>query len=209
MAERRLFDISRVVREDTAVWPGDTAFTRRWVMRIDRGDSCNVSTVSHTVHCGTHADAPFHFDPEGATIDQVDLSRYVGPCRVITAKSRDALRPADLSGLDLRAEQRLLVRGPDLLRDDEWRNDFFHCSLEAAELVARSGLLLLGVDSPSIDVMTSKELLAHKALTASNVAILESLDLASVPDGRYELIALPLKMAGGDGSLVRAVLREL
>jgi arylformamidase len=209
VVERRIYDISRAVREDTAVWPGDTGFSRRWVMRIDRGDSCNVSTVTHTVHCGTHADAPFHFDSSGPTIDQVDLARYVGPCRVITAKSKDALRPADLAGLDLAAEQRLLVRGPDRLRDDEWRDEFFHCTVDAAEFVARSGLLLLGLDSPSIDVMTSKELLAHKALTRSGVAILESLDLSIVPDGRYELIALPLKMPGGDGSLVRAVLRAL
>jgi arylformamidase len=209
MADRRIHDISRAVRESTAVWPGDTPFTRKWVMRIDQGDSCNVSTVTHSVHCGTHADAPFHFDPKGIPIDQVDLSKYVGPCVVMTAKSRDCLRPADLAGLDLRATERLLVRGPDVLRDDQWKNDFFYCSVEAAALVARSGLKLLGLDSPSMDFMTSKELEAHKTLVAGGVAILESLDLSAVQDGRYELIALPLKMSGGDGSLVRAVLREL
>jgi len=209
VADRRLWDISRAVREDTAVWPGDTPFSRRWVMRIDQGDSCNVSTVTHSVHCGTHADAPFHFDPKGVPIDQVEIGRYVGPCVVMTAKSRDCLRPEDLAGVDLRAAERLLVRGPDRLRDDQWKDDFFYCSVEAARHVAKSGLRLLGLDSPSMDFMTSKELEAHKTLVAGGVAILESLDLSAVPDGRYELIALPLKMAGGDGSLVRAVLREL
>jgi arylformamidase len=208
VAERRLYDISRAVREDTAVWPGDTPFSRQWVMRIDRGDSCNVSTVTHSVHCGTHADAPFHFDSQGAPIDRVDLSKYVGRCRVMTAKSRDSLKVSDLEGLDLRAEERLLVRGPVSLRDDQWKDDFFHCSLEAAQHVARSGLVLLGLDTPSMDHMSSKELAAHKALVAGGVAILESLDLSAVRDGRYELIALPLRIVGGDGSLVRAVLRE-
>lgn len=209
MAERRLYDISRAIREDTAVWPGDTPFSRRWVMRMDEGDSCNVSTVTHSVHCGTHADAPLHFDQKGVPIDRVDLSKYVGKCLVLTAKSRDSLKVSDLVGVDLAAEERLLIRGPDKLRDDQWKDDFFHCSLEAAQFAAKSGLKLLGLDSPSMDVMTSKELAAHKALVAGGVAILESLDLSGVRDGRYELIALPLRMIGGDGSLVRAVLRDL
>jgi len=207
--DRRLWDISRAVGESTAVWPGDTPFSRRWVMRIEDGCSCNVSTVTHSVHCGTHADAPFHFDAKGITIDQVDLTRYVGPCVVMTAKSRDCLRPSDLAGLDLAAAERLLVRGPDRLRDDQWKDDFFYCSVEAAHVIAKSGLRLLGLDSPSMDFMSSKELDAHKTLVAGGVAILESLDLSKVKDGRYELIALPLKMTGGDGSLVRAVLREV
>ncbi len=209
MAERRIWDISRTVDETTAVWPGDTPFSRRWVMRIDSGCSCNVSTVTHTVHCGTHADAPLHFVAGAPAIDQVNLANYVGPCRVLTAQSRDCLRPADLAGLDLRAEERLLVRGPVALRDDEWRDDFFHCSVEAAQLVARGGLKLLGLDTPSMDFMSSKELDAHKALVSGGVAILENLDLSLVPDGRYEIIALPLKIAGSDGSLVRAILRDL
>jgi arylformamidase len=209
VADRRIHDISRAVREGIAVWPGDTPFSRQWVMRIDEGHSCNVSTVTHSVHCGTHADAPFHFDAKGIPIDEVELSHYVGPCVVMTAKSRDCLKPSDLAGLDLAAVERLLVRGPDKLRDDQWKDDFFYCSVEAARLAARSGLKLLGLDSPSMDFMTSKELEAHKTLLAGGVAILESLDLSGVKDGRYELIALPLKMTGGDGSLVRAVLQEL
>jgi arylformamidase len=209
VAERRIWDVSRAIGEVTAVFPGDTPFSRRWVMRMDRGDSCNVSSVTHSVHCGTHADAPLHFDRAGVPMDRVDLGNYVGPCRVLTARSRDALRVADLEGIDLAAEQRLLVRGPDRLKDDQWKDDFFHCSIEAAGLVAASGLRLLGLDTPSMDEMTSKELLAHKTLVAGGVAILESLDLSAVPDGRYELIALPLRIVGSDGSPVRAILREL
>ncbi len=209
MGERRIWDISRTVDESTAVWPGDTAFSRKWVMRIDGGCSCNVSTVTHTVHCGTHADAPLHFVDGAAGIDAVDLRKYLGPCRVLTAKSADCLRVTDLAGLDLAKEERLLVRGPDALRDDEWRDEFFHCSVDAARHAATHGLRLLGLDTPSMDFMTSRELEAHKALIAGGVAILENLDLSAVPDGRYELIALPLRIRGADASLVRAVLREI
>lgn len=206
---RRLFDVSRSVDERTAVWPGDTVFSRRAVMRIADGCSCNVSTITLSLHTGTHADAPSHYVEGAAAAHEVDLAKYVGPCRVLTPRSRDALRPEDVAGLDLRAEERLLVRSPVPLRDDEWRNDFFHCSPEAAALFAAAGLKLLGLETPSMDHMTSKELKAHKTLHGAGVAILESLDLSAVADGRYELLALPLKLVGADAAPVRAVLREL
>src|SRR5262249_5242241 len=113
--DRRIWDISRAVGESTAVWPGDTPFTRRWVMRIEDGCSCNLPPVPLSVLCGTPADAPFHFQRDGFPIDQVDLGKYVGPCLVMPANSRDCLRPADLAGVDLKAAERLLVRGPDRL----------------------------------------------------------------------------------------------
>jgi arylformamidase len=209
VTERRIIDVSRAIDERTAVWPGDTTFTRRSVMSIAEGCSCNVSTVTLSLHTGTHADAPSHYLPQAPAAHEVVLAKYVGPCRVLTPKSIDALRPADLAGLDLAAEERLLVRHPVPLRDDEWRNDFFYCSPEAAELLAGAGAKLLGLESPSMDPMTSKELRAHKTLHRAGVAILESLDLSAAPDGRYELIALPLKLIGADASPVRAVLRTL
>ena len=128
----------------------------------------------------------------------------------MTAKSRDCLKPADLAGVDLarsRAPARPRARTGSATTSGRTTSSTARSRRRA--LVAKSGLKLLGLDSPSMDFMTSKELEAHKTLVAGGVAILESLDLSAVPDGRYELIALPLKMTGGDGSLVRAVLREL
>jgi arylformamidase len=206
---RRLYDISRAVDERTAVWPGDTRFSRRAVMRIADGCSCNVSTVTLSLHTGTHADAPSHYIEGAPAAHEVDLAKYVGPCRVLTPKSKDRLNLEDLAGLDLRVEERLLVRSPAPLRDDEWRDDFFHCSAEAAERCAAVPLKLLGLESPSMDFMTSKELRAHKTLHRAGVAILESLDLSAVTDGRYELLAVPLKIVDADAAPVRAVLREL
>ncbi len=204
-----IIDVSRGLDEKTAVWPGDTTFSRRAVMSIAEGCSCNVSTITMSLHTGTHADAPSHYLPDAPSADQVNLDRYIGPCRVLTPRSVDCLRPADLAGLDLAKEERLLVRHPSPLRDDEWRNDFFYCSPEAAEMLAAVPIKLLGFESPSMDPMTSKELRAHKTLHRAGVAILESLDLSLAPDGRYELIALPLKLIGADAAPVRAVLRAL
>ena len=209
MADRRIWDVSRPIGESTAVFPGDTTFSRRWVMRLEDGCSCNVSTITTTVHVATHADAPLHFVKDGLPIDRVDLGPYLGPCRVISAQRADALRPEDLAGLDLRREERILVRAPQALRHDEWRTDFLHCSIDAAHALVQGGARLLGLDTPSMDHSTSKELAAHKVLAAGGVALLESLDLSAVPDGRYELIALPLRIAGSDASPVRAVLRSL
>jgi arylformamidase len=209
MSGKRIFDVSRGIDERTAVWPGDTTFSRRAVMTIAGGCSCNVSTITMSLHTGTHADAPSHYLEGAPAAHQVDLAKYVGPCRVMTPTSRDGLRPVDVAGLDLAREERLLFRHPAPLRDDEWRDDFFYCSPEAAELFAAVPLKLLGLESPSMDPMTSKELRAHKTLHRAGVAILESLDLSLVPDGRYELIALPLKLLGADAAPVRAVLREL
>ena len=144
-----------------------------------------------------------------ADIDQVPLEKYIGRCRVVHAKHRDAIRLDDLDGLDLAAEQRLLFRTVAAPADDVWDNGFTYVSAEVARKAAADGLTLIGIDTPSMDPMTSKTLDAHKALFEGGVAILESIDLSNVDEGVYELIALPLKIGGGDSSPVRAILRTL
>ncbi len=209
MPDRPLIDISRPISESIAVWPGDTRFSRRTVMAIPDGCPCNVSTFTLSAHTGAHADAPSHFIHDAAAIDQVDLGAYVGRCRVIEVRDPVAVRLADIEGLDLRAEERLLFRTPFPLSHDTWRDDFTFVSIEVAERAARAGLRLLGIDTPSVDPMRSKTLDAHKTLLRGGVAILEGLDLSLAPAGVYELIALPLRVAGADASPVRAVLRPL
>lgn len=204
-----IIDISRLVSEETAVWPGDTSFSRTWVMSIADGGSCNTSTITLSAHTGAHTDAPSHFIDDGPTLDQVDLRKYLGPCRVLNARHRDAIRLDDLEGLDLQAEERLLFRTPEPPGDDTWDDGFTYVSVEVARAAAEGGLKLIGIDTPSMDPMTSKTLDAHKALFAGGVAILESIDLSNVDEGRYELIALPLKIRGADSSPVRAILRTL
>lgn len=205
----RIIDISRPIGESTAVWPGDTPFSRKWVMAIEDGCSCNTSTITLTTHIGAHTDAPRHFLESEPTIDRVPLEKYLGPCRVVHTRDPAAVTLADLDGVDFAAEERLLFRTPSALADDEWKDDFPFISVEVARAAAEAGLRLIGIDTPSVDPMTSKTLTAHKTLLSGGVAILEGIDLRHVAEGRYELIALPLKIADGDASPVRAILRTL
>lgn len=209
MTTGSILDISQEVSSDTAVWPGDTPFSLEWVMRLDEGCSCNVSTLHMSVHTGTHADAPNHFLKDGATPANVDLTRYIGKARVIYTRTAEAVMPSDLEGIDLTQTQRLLFHTPRSMSVDSWRDDFTYIHPETAELLASSGTLLVGLDTPSVDAMTSKTLDSHKILTSGGVAILENLALKDIPEGDYELIALPLRLRDADSSPVRAVLKVL
>ena len=202
-----LHDISRLVSERTAVWPGDTQFSRRWVMEIPAGAAVNTSTLTLSAHTGTHTDAPCHFADGAPSLADVALDAYLGRCRVVHARSRTRVGLEDVAGLDLAREERLLFRTDPQLGDEDWKDDFAYIAPELARAAATAGLRLIGIDTPSVDPMTSKTMDAHRALFAGGVAILESVDLSAVPEGVYELIALPLRIAAADSSPVRAVLR--
>ncbi|MGE3171587.1 MAG: arylformamidase [Planctomycetota bacterium] len=208
----RIWDVSEPIDEATATFPGDTPFSREWVLRMEDGGSCNVSTIRMSVHVGTHTDAPLHFDPAGADIAAVDLRRYLGRCRVIDLAGQGApalLPAAALSDDLLRGVERVLFR--TRTDHDRTRFDpgFTAVGAAAAQRLVDAGVLLVGIDTPSMDHADSKELDGHHVLYRGGVAILENLDLRAVPAGDYELIALPLRIQGSDSSPVRAILREL
>ncbi|MEM7201883.1 MAG: arylformamidase [Planctomycetota bacterium] len=208
----RLYDISEPISPATAVFPGDTPFSREWVMRLDAGASCNVSTVTMSVHCGTHADAPLHFVADGADSASWSLDPYLGRCRVVHLSGHGEpplLRPEDLTGERLTGVERLLVRTSASHDPTTFDAGFTALGPAAAEALVAAGVRLIGIDTPSMDHATSQELPAHHVLARGGVAILENLDLSTVPPGEYELIALPLRIVGSDSSPVRAVLREL
>ncbi|MCB9880573.1 MAG: cyclase family protein [Planctomycetes bacterium] len=208
MKRRRIWDISETLGPETATWPGDSPFTRDWIMRIDSGNSCNVSTVHTSVHNGTHGDAPMHFLDDGMSIDRVPLDAYLGRCIVVHVEPEGGFVPERVVRR-LAGEERALFRTN--ASHDERRFDEEFCAFgeAAARTAVELGLRLVGLDTPSIDHFTSKEMTAHKVLLRGGIAILENLDLSAVPEGHYELIALPLKIAGSDASPIRAVLREL
>ncbi|MBL8726564.1 MAG: arylformamidase [Planctomycetes bacterium] len=208
----RIWDISEPIEPATAPFPGDTPFAQEWVLRQERGGSCNVSTIRMSVHVGTHTDAPLHFDLAGPDIAAVDLRRYLGRCRVLEVRGEGtppqipaaALRPELLAGAE-----RILFRTREHHDHRIWRDDFTALGPEAAAVLAQAGIVLVGIDTPSMDHAASKALDGHHTLFHGGVAILENLDLTGVPTGDYELIALPLRIVGGDSSPVRAILREL
>lgn len=206
-----LIDISRTLEPSLAVWPGDTPFERRTILSMAEGASVNLSTLTLSAHMGAHVDAPFHVQREGITIERLGLEPYWGLAQVVTVhKAAGPLTAEDFAHVDLNRAPRLLVRsvngsGPH----DVFPAQFIYPDPALAETLARAGIVLYGSESPSMDDAASKELPGHHALLDAGIAILEGLDLHAAADGVYELVALPLKIAGGDGSPVRAVLRTL
>jgi arylformamidase len=207
----KLYDITRTINPSLAVWPGDTSFSAQTMAAIKNGDSINLTTLTISSHTGTHVDAPFHFLEADLTMAQVPLEPYFGPATVATVQREfGPLTPADFPGLAWNQVQRLLVHSAaSSWPADRFPTEFVYPSPELADWLAEYGIVLFGSDAPSMDDMHSQTLPGHKALRRHGIAILEGLLLSHIPDGDYELIALPLKIENGDGSPVRAILRHL
>jgi arylformamidase len=207
----KIFDITRPITASLAVWPGDIPFSAQVALDMRRGDSVNLTTLTLSSHTGTHADAPYHFVVDGPTVDRVPLAAYVGPATLATVqKTEGPLTPADFPNLDWSRVERLLIHSTASAKPlTEFPAAIVYPSPELADWLGQHKVVLFGSDAPSMDEVNSKSLPGHHALRRNGVAILEGLLLADVPDGEYELIALPLKLQGIDGSPVRAILRML
>jgi arylformamidase len=204
-----LIDISPVIDADIAVWPGDTPYVRTVNTDMAAGENLTLSDIRSTVHVGAHADAPSHYVAAGEDIASRSLDYYVGPCVVLHVDGVRGRRimPADLRGKDI--APRVLLRTGTFPDPRAWNDDFASLSPELVDHLHERGVITIGIDTPSVDPMESKALEAHQALARHDMANLEGLVLDGVAEGRYELIALPLRLAGADGSPVRAVLRTL
>jgi len=207
-----LIDISPVIRPELPVWPGDTRveITRSWDMA--EGSPVNVSRLVMSSHTGAHADAPLHYADGAADSASVALDPYWGDCIVLhRIDGARPVSPADLEGAGLGASPppRVLIRTYQNAPQQVWDSDFAPISPEAVDHLAARGVRLIGVDTPSLDPETSKTMDAHLRVAAHDMRILEGLILDSVAPGRFELAALPLKLAGCDAAPVRAVLRTL
>lgn len=204
-----IIDISQGLSPGMAGFPGDAPYTEDWTFRIGPACPVNVSRLSLSVHCGTHADAPLHYDPEGAAAGTLALEPYLGPCRVIDARGAGPLcAPNDIAQALEGAPQRILLRLVDRTDPKVWPAGFRALAAETVNLLAFRGVMLVGIDTPSVDPETSKTLEAHQACRRAGMRILENLVLEHVEPGDYELIALPLKLENLDASPVRAVLRR-
>lgn len=202
-----LYDISPTVSPRLAVWPGDTPASREVLMDLDRGDPLTLSTLRGTAHLGAHADAPSHYGRGAASIESRDLSLYLGPCQVVRVATKAGSRiPPSAIPERLLAPRVLFATGtfPD---PERFREDFAALEPALVDALKARGACLVGIDTPSIDLFESKDLPAHARCLAHDMAILEGLVLSHVPEGIYELIALPLRLEGFDASPVRAVLR--
>ena len=204
-----LYDITPSITPKLAVWPGDTPASREVLCDIARDDNITLSTLRATVHLGAHADGPNHYGKDAPAIDERSLDYYLGPCQVIRV---NVARVTRILPSMVRAElttPRVLFATETYPDPQNWNSDFAALSVELIDLLHDRGVITVGIDTPSVDLFESKDLPAHKAILRHNMAILEGLVLKDVPEGMYELIALPLSLAGFDASPVRAILRSM
>jgi arylformamidase len=207
---RKLWDISPPVREGSPVFPGDTPYAQQWAATIAPGCPVNVSSLTLSPHVGAHADAPLHYDPAGAPIGAVDLDPYLGPCRVLHAIGIHPLVEWEhIAHATRDLPPRILVRTYERMPVDRWDGALAAFAPATIERLADLGVRLVGIDTASIDPADSKTLDSHQVIRRRGLRVLENLVLDDVPEGDYELIALPLKLATADASPVRAVLRSL
>ena len=206
----QLWDISPPVHEGAPVFPGDTPYRQRWAATIGPGCPVNVSEITLSPHVGAHADAPLHYDPEGATIGTVGLTPYLGRCRVIHAIDCGPLVEwRHVAHALENLPTRVLVRTCRRMPVDRFDPQLTAFAPGTIERLAELGVQLVGIDTASIDPADSKSLDSHQVIRRLGLRVLENLVLDDVPEGDYELIALPLKLISADASPVRAVLREL
>jgi len=203
----KLIDITRPLHSRMPVWPGDTTTEFSFVAARAAGYSCNVGQLRLSLHAGTHADAPLHFLDDGAPIDALPLETYIGPARVIDARNRATLTVDLLEPYDWSTTPRVLFRTDCWHDPDQFPLGWPSFDPELPAWLGARGVKLIGIDFPSVDQFSTDDLPMHHALGRAGVLLLENLDLHRVAAGIYELIALPLKIRGGDGSPIRAVLR--
>jgi arylformamidase len=207
----RIFDVTVPLSPDVPTFPGDPVFERRPVQRLEDGDACNLSRLSLGAHAGTHVDAPYHFLADGVTVDQLPLDVLMGAARVVAIPAeRDCVDAKDLPPETLAGATRILLktRNSGLLRRREFHEDFVYLTAAAAHTLVAAGVRLVGVDYLSVEKFGSADFPVHHALLAAGVVVVEGLDLTDVGAGDYDLACLPLRIAGGDGAPVRAVLRR-
>ncbi len=209
-----IFDISRALSNDLAPWPGDTSFHFELKWKMAEGRTVNVGAINMGVHNGTHADAVFHFDPNGETIERMPLETYFGEAVVVDlTEIFRGDRTRQICVRDLESSSSALDRASRLLlKTGVWNDSKVFpewipvIAPEVPGWLAERKVKLLGPDLPSVDTIEAKKLVNHHALAAAGVAIVESLDLSEVEAGVYQFAALPLKIAGGDAGPVRAIL---
>jgi arylformamidase len=203
-----IYDITPPISSQLAVWPGDTPPTREVLLDMHGGANLTLSSLHATVHLGAHVDAPSHYGADASSIEEMTLERYLGPCQVVRVDVAAGRRiTPEMVTTPLKAE-RVLFATDTFPDPTEFNEDFAALSPELVHFVAGQGIRLVGIDTPSVDLFGSKALEAHKACLEEDVAILEGIVLAGVPEDVYELLALPLKLVGFDASPVRAVLRK-
>jgi arylformamidase len=203
-------DVTVPLRSGMPHWPDNPPVKIERMMDMEKGDVCNVSTLSMGSHTGTHMDAPLHFVKNGPGLDKMPLEATMGPARVIEVKDRKSIKPAHLEPHNLRRGERVLFKTANSSRawkTDEFVKDFVYISKEAAAYLAGRAVRTVGVDYLSVGGFFEDGVETHQHLLGSGIWVIEGLNLSKIIPGRYDLLCLPLKVLNGDGAPARALLR--
>jgi arylformamidase len=213
LAHKNIFDISVMLDEETVIYPGDTFFAREVIVNLEEGPY-TLSKLTMSAHFGTHIDMPSHFIKGGAAIEDFSASRFILPARVIEILSVDAVRPADVVDIGIRAGEAILFKTRNSesgicagkCSSGRFTGDYVYIAPGAARVCAESGAALVGLDYVTIEKYGDEDFKAHRELLGRGVLVLEGIDLRGIVPGEYLLICLPLKIRGCEASPVRAVL---
>lgn len=192
-------------------WPGDPAAQIEQVAFLDRGDVCNLTRLEMSAHTGTHIDAPRHFVAGGAAIDSLPFEATVGPARVIEIADPRAIGRLELEAHSPALGERLLCKTRN--SNSAWwleafQEDFVYLSDQGAQYLVECGVRTIGVDYLSIGGFRHDTVATHVTILGAGIWAIEGLDLTRVEPGLYELICLPIRLAGADGAPCRAILRQ-
>ena len=206
--ENTWIDITQPFTHTIATWPGDTPFRYDLSYSKEQTGSVNIGRFTTSTHTGTHADAPFHFDSTGPSIEAIDVNIYIGDALVVDVTGHEVISPELFRHIDLSYVQRLLLKTSAHVNIDQFPTSIPVVDPSMGPFLKEHEIILLGLDVPSVDALDSKEVAAHHALYLNGVHIVENLLLQSIPPGLYEFIGLPLKIVGADGAPLRAVIRK-
>lgn len=204
------YDISVALDYDLPTWPGSPGIVTKLRASIGQRDEANVTQLNMDVHTGTHVDAPRHFIDGGATVDELGLDPFIGAAIVIDTGSVKEITASVLSAAMIPDDtERLLLRTANSSQPDLYRapfdKDYAALTLDGAEWLAVKDLRLVGIDYLSIQ-RYSEPADVHRALLGAGIPLLEGLSLAKITPGAYELICLPMRLAGVEGAPARAIL---
>jgi arylformamidase len=205
-------DVTVPVRNGMVHWPGDPEYRIRQILDQRNGDICTLSQIDMSVHTGTHMDAPRHFLEGAATMEQMPIDATIGPARVISISDPVAIRRPELEQYDLQPGERILIKTANSAKcwnSDAFDEDYIFIAADAAAYMAERRIRTIGVDALSVGGFNQDMVETHQTILRADIWIIEGLNLSAVEPGAYELICLPLKLVGSDGSPARAVLRKI
>ncbi len=204
------YDISLVISQDLPAWPGQPNVQLERIKKIEQGDNSNISRIDMSVHTGTHVDAPYHFLPEGKTVERLPLKALTGRAYVMYLPNAETITASVLEKADIPPRTRRLLFKTRNSRywadnDSHFQPDFVGISADGAEFLVKRGVKLVGVDYLSVAPYKNSRP-THEILLKAGIIVVEGLNLAEISQGRYTLYCLPLKLAGSDGAPARAIL---